>query len=637
MAGSCEPEPRGPSADPLAGLARAGRESLCPPGMSRISFGMATCGQAAGTAALRGRVAARADLRGVAAAADVGCLGACFAEPLVDVRTPDGLHYFFGNVDAAALWHVIRTARGTPSSRHLWAVLGEREPGVLRGFHDLETLEVRNPAFGQFFGPQTRRISGRCGLVGPDSLAEYVAAGGYRALARALAGLRPPDIIGMVRDAGLRGRGGAGFPAARKWETAARSADPVRAVIANADEGDPGAYMDRALLESDPHGVLEGLILASYAVGANRAYIFVRHEYPLAIQTLRRAIASAQEAGLLGSRILGSDFGLRVTLVESGGAFVCGEETAMLQVMAGRRGEPQPRPPYPAARGLAGHPTVISNVETLANVSWIVANGADAFRELGTAESAGTKIFCLAGDVRRAGFIEVPFGTGAEALIEGIGGTPGKSVKALQIGGPSGGIVPYAGMALDYETVGSAGAMMGSGGLVALGSSRCLVDMARHLVAFMGSESCGKCVICRDGLRELEAKLSLLVSGRAHAGVIEEIEDLGKVIAAAAQCGLGRSAANPVLSTLRYFRDEYEAHIRARCPALSCKALITFAVVPAGCSDCRCCFLTCPAGAVRPGAGKKRHFIDQNLCTNCWACCETCPNGCIRPVPREAP
>ncbi|MBC7343768.1 MAG: NADH-quinone oxidoreductase subunit F, partial [Clostridia bacterium] len=384
----------------LLSLAEEGREAICPP-VSRVNIGLATCGRAAGALAISQKLAARQDWEGVARVASVGCLGACYAEPLVDVRTPDGKHYFYGQVDSNSLWRIIRAAEGSPSSVYLLAVARERQTGVLRGVQDLELIRVENSGFVEFFRPQVRRVSGRCGLVDPESLAEYVATGGYFALARALFQLQPKDIIAMVAAAGLRGRGGAGFPTGKKWELVSQSSDPVRIVVANADEGDPGAYMDRALLESDPHGVLEGLILASYAVGASQAYVFVRHEYPLAVRALRQAIASARKAGLLGQHILGSDFSLEVTLVESAGAFVCGEETSMLQVMEGKRGEPYRRPPYPSTRGLWGHPTVINNVETLANIPWIVLNGAEAFREVGTEKSPGTKIFCLAGDVKR--------------------------------------------------------------------------------------------------------------------------------------------------------------------------------------------------------------------------------------------
>ncbi|MGB9783314.1 MAG: NADH-ubiquinone oxidoreductase-F iron-sulfur binding region domain-containing protein [Moorellaceae bacterium] len=614
-------------------LARKGQESLCPP-VSRIGVGLATCGRAAGALDLHAKLVARQSWRQKVHVVGVGCLGACYAEPLASVRTSEGRYYFYGfygQADSNSFWQLVRAAEGKPPSRFLLAEARERQPGVLRSIRDLEVLRVYVPDFANFFGPQVRRITGRCGLISPESLEEYVATGGYTALARALLELKPEDIIAMVTASGLRGRGGAGFPTGRKWELASQNSDTERVVIANADEGDPGAYMDRALLESDPHSVLEGLILASYAVGASRAYIFVRHEYPLAVQTLRQAIAAARDAGLLGRRILGSDFSLEVFLVESQGAFVCGEETSLLQVIEGKRGEPYRRPPYPATSGLWGHPTVVNNVETLANVPWIVRHGPEAFREVGTEKSPGTKIFCLAGDVRRTGFIEVPLGISAQTVVNGIGGASRAAVKALQIGGPSGGIVPYGDFPLDYETVASSGAIMGSGGLVVLGTNRCLVDLARHLVEFMSRESCGKCLFCRDGLVELEALLAALTTGQAeNEAILTEIEELSRAIAHLAMCGLGQTAVNPVLTTLKFFRSEYEAHVKARCPALTCRPLITFEIPSAQCRDCRCCYLVCPTGAVMRRTGKEKYLVAQDLCIKCRVCAETCPFGCIK-------
>lgn len=615
----------------LKDLAEKGRKSLCPSGASRVSIGMATCGQAAGALAISQKLVARQpEWESVFYVVNVGCMGACFAEPLVDVRTPDGKHYFFGKVNSNSLWHIIRAAEGSPPTSYILAVAKERKPGEIHGIQDLEFIKIENPGFAEFFRSQVRRISARCGLIDPRNIAEYVATGGYSALVRALFQLKPREIIEMVTDSGLRGRGGGGFPTGIKWKVAAQSQDPMRFVIANADEGDPGAYMDRALLESDPHCVLEGLIIASYAVGANQAYIFVRHEYPLAVQTLKKAIADAREAGLLGENILGTGFSLEVSLVESAGAFVCGEETSLLQVIEGKRGEPSYRPPYPAAKGLGGHPTVINNVETLANVPWIVLNGSGAFRQLGTEKSPGTKIFCLTGDVKRTGFIEVPLGISCKVLVEKIGGAAEKNIKAVQIGGPSGGIVPYGDFSIDYETVTSSGAIMGSGGLVVLGKRRCLVDLARHLVSFMADESCGKCVVCRDGLPELEARLLAVTRGEARENTLGEIEELSEAIANLALCGLGRTAINPVLTTLRYFRDEYKAHLRGECPAVSCRALINFEINLVRCKDCRCCYLVCPSSAVMRRQGKDLYVVDQKLCIKCWACYETCPFGCIR-------
>ena len=618
-------------ADTLAALADRGGASLCPPDVARIAIGTAACGQAAGAAAFARQLRAHTGLANIAAIVDVGCIGACFAEPLVDVRRPDGLHYLFGRADES-YWHVLRTAmRATPSG-YPWAVACERTPGVLRGIDDLEIVESRHSGLAQFLTSQTRRVSARCGLIDPASVAEYVAAGGYQALLRAVTTLTPADVTRAVFDAGLRGRGGAGYPTGRKWQIAAASPDPTRFVIANADEGDPGAYMNRALLESDPHGILEGLMLASYAVGARQAYIFVRHEYPWAVQVLRRAIASAYESGLLGAGILGSGFDLEVEVIESGGAFVCGEESAMLEVMSARRGEPHRRPPYPTERGLGEHPTVINNVETLANVPWILENGAEAFRGCGTEESPGTKVFCLTGDVLQTGFAEVPLGTRAEALLTGIGGSRPASVRALQIGGPSGGIVPRDDVVLAYESIAESGAMMGSGGLVALSPERCVVDLAQHLVSFSEGESCGKCVVCRDGLARLHEMLLAVTLGKGYEGILEDIEDLAKTIQALSQCGLGQNAVNPVLTTLRHFRDEYEQHVAGRCPTLVCKGLITFEIDEKCCPPrCQYCYLVCPVNAIKLDA-TGHYYVEQPLCTNCWACHEVCSHNGVRPV-----
>ncbi len=617
----------------LERLAAEGRSSLFP-NISRINVGTATCGLAAGAQYLSQNLAER-DWDNTAMVVNVGCLGACYAEPLIDVRTAEGRHYFYGRVDRSSLWSIIKTAAGEPSNKNLWAVAQERQTGVLQGIEDLELIQIENTGFKEFFQPQLRRISGRCGFLNPSSINEYAAMDGYLALEKSLFQLSPQRIIEAIETAGLRGRGGAGFLTGDKMHIAAESPDPVRFVVANADEGDPGAYMDRALLESDPHAILEGLIIAGYAIGASQGYIFIRHEYPLAIKMLRKAISSARKVGLLGENILGSGFSLEIYLVESAGAFICGEETSMLQVMENRRGDPRRRPPYPARQGLKNHPTLIDNVETLANIPWIIRNGADLFRTVGTAQSPGTKIFCLAGDVERMGFIEVPLGTGSREVVEKIGGAAGPSVKALHIGGPSGGIVAYKPFAMDYESVSEAGAIMGSGGLVALGPNRCVVDIARHMVNFMVDESCGKCLFCRDGLPELEYRLLDLCLGKAGPEAIEEIAGLSRSISDLSLCGLGQTAANPVLTSLKDFLPEYQAHIKGRCPSVNCKPLIDFEINLTSCRDCRACYLVCPSDAVKMRAGEKRYIVDQQRCIKCWACYETCPFDCIRITSEE--
>ncbi|UWG95402.1 NADH-quinone oxidoreductase subunit F [Dehalobacter sp. DCM] len=619
---------------PLPSLVEEGRLSLFPK-ISRISVGVATCGRVAGAQSIMQTLVER-DWENQARVVSVGCLGACYAEPLVDIRTSEGRHYFFGGVDRQSLWSIITTALGSPPPvKHLWAVAQERQTGVLRGIHDLELIQLEKCGFKDFFHPQVRRISGRCGLIDPQNITEYAATGGYQALAKALFELKPKNIIQMIEASGLRGRGGAGFPTGEKWYITSESPDPMRIVVANADEGDPGAYMDRALLESDPYSVLEGLVIAAYAIGASQGYIFVRHEYPLAVQTIRNAISTARKVGLLGRNIMGSSFCLEISVVESAGAFVCGEETSMLQVMENKRGEPRCRPPYPAVRGLQNHPTLINNVETLANIPWIIQNGADAYRELGTATSPGTKIFCLAGAVERMGFIEVPLGTDTHVLVEKIGGASRQSIKSLHIGGPSGGIIPYRRFNLDYESVAATGAIMGSGGLVVLDQNSCMVNMARHMINFMAQESCGKCVFCRDGLPQLESLLLELCIGSARDGILEAIEELSRAIRDSALCGLGRTAVNPVLSTIKDFFSEYEAHLRGCCPAVHCKPLIDFEILLTSCRDCKACYLVCPSGAVKIRSGRERYIVDRQLCSKCWACYETCPFDCIKITSEE--
>lgn len=618
----------------LRQLAEAGHNTLCPGNMSRVSIGAATCGRAAGAQNLLNTLSKRTDFERTAIVAETGCIGACYAEPLADVRTPEGLHYLFGKIESRSLWSIINTANNKKSHSRtgLWAIFKERQIGIFTGFEDLELLEAVNDGIGNFIGSQVRRITGNCGLINPNSIAEYIATGGYFGLARVLQQWSPAQVRAEISAAGLRGRGGGGFKTADKMEIAASSCDPVRIIIANADEGDPGAYMDRALLESDPHRVLEGIILAAYAVGAHQAHIFVRSEYPLAIARLRQAIDEAYKWGILGERVLESNFSLQIGLTQSAGAFVGGEETALLKIMQGGRGEPKKRPPYPAQQGLNAHPTVVNNVETLANITWIIANGAQAFREIGTSDSPGTKIFCLTGDIKRTGFIEVPLGITSKEIVEKIGGAASSAIKAIQIGGPSGGILPYTSFAMDYGTVASAGAMIGSGGLVILDKTRCLVDLARHLVGFMAEESCGQCLLCRDGLMELEKLLLDLTSNRGYPNIIDEIESISLSIAETSLCGLGHSSVNPMLTTLKYFPEEYSAHLEGRCPAVSCKAMINFEIIQSRCKECHCCYLVCPSGAVLIRTGKERYFVDNEKCSRCWACAETCPFGCILPT-----
>jgi len=621
----------------LARLFKEGQQHLCPDNKVRIGIGMASCGRAAGAGLRAELLEARSDLAEIALIHHVGCIGACYAEPLIDVRIPDGRHLLFGKAGTGNHWPIIRTALKQTFQHGAWLVMKERTPGMLTGFHDLEVERSIDSNLGAFFANQERKVSRHCGLIDPTSLAEYVATGGYFALVKALRQNRPADIIRAVHESGLRGRGGSGFPTGRKWSLAAAAADPVRFVIANADEGDPGAYMNRTLLESDPHLVLEGIILAAYAIGAGQAYIFVRNEYGLSIAHLQKAMSEAYRTGLLGSNILNSGFSLDVAMLRSGGAFVCGEETSLLRVMQNSRGEPVQRPPYPAQEGFYSHPTIVNNIETLANIPGIVANGADHFREVGTADSPGTKIFCLTGDVPKTGFIEVPLGTSTGTIMEGIGGALPGQIKGLQIGGPSGGLLPFTDFPLDFTTMETTGAMMGSGGLVALNQNRCLVDLTRQLTSFMAKESCGQCLFCRDGLIDLQQLLARLTTGQAHADTLQQIIDLGEAISEMSRCGLGKTSVNPLKTALKNFRDEFEMHLSGTCPALSCKDLVRYRIIEKLCTDCLACYKYCPVTAVslQPWAGPSRYVFNMDQCIHCQTCIEICPHSCIVPAPRR--
>ncbi len=486
----------------------------------------------------------------------------------------------------------------------------------------------------RFFEGQLRVVLENCGEIDPENIEEYRDRGGYEALAKAL-GMVPEAVIDEIEHSGLRGRGGAGFPTGTKWRFAARSRDPEKYVICNADEGDPGAFMDRSVLEGDPHAVLEGLSIAAYAIGAKEGFIYCRAEYPLAIRRLETAIRQAEEAGLLGDGILGSDFSFRIRLVQGAGAFVCGEETALMASIEGRRGTPRVRPPYPAQKGLWGHPTNINNVETLAAVPRILARGADWFASLGTDTSKGTKVFALAGKVKNTGLVEVPMGTTIRQLVEGPGGGMARKLvppKAVQIGGPSGGCLPETlwDTPIDYESLAETGAIMGSGGLVVMDAKTCMVDVARYFLEFTVSESCGQCTPCRVGLKRMLEVLEEITHGRGQPEHLDFLESMAETVRETSLCGLGQTAPNPVLTTLRYFREEYEEHIRDRtCRARVCVDLLEFVVDQEKCTGCGLCFKACPVGAVEWKKGEKAR-IDLAKCTKCRSCIEACDFMAIR-------
>jgi len=480
-----------------------------------------------------------------------------------------------------------------------------------------------------FYKYQQRMVFGPNRTIDPKSVEDYLAIGGYGALTKALTEMSPEQVIDEVKASGLRGRGGAGFPAGVKWGFARQSPGDTKYVVVNCDEGDPGAYMDRSLMEGNPNAVLEGLMIGAYAIGASEGYVYVRQEYPLAVENLTVAIRNAEELGLLGENILGTGFDFKITVHRGAGAFVCGEETALLMSLEGKVGEPRPRPPYPAVKGLWGKPTNINNVETWATVPLIIRDGAEAFARIGTEGSKGTKIFSLVGKITNTGLVEVPMGISLRDVIYKIGGgiPDGKRFKAVQTGGPSGGCIPEDRLDLevDFDELTKAGSMMGSGGMIVMDEDTCMVDVARYFIDFLTDESCGKCVPCREGLKQMRKILTRITQGNGVAEDIERLDELAETAREGALCALGKTGPNPFLSTYRYFKDEYEAHIHdKRCPALSCKELISYYIEPDKCKACLICLKNCPDDAIL-GAKKTIHVIDQEKCTNCGTCLEVCP------------
>ena len=545
---------------------------------------------------------------------ETGCHGFCEGGPLVIIY-PEGTFYTRVKPEDVAEIVEEHILKGRIVSRLLF-----KEPLTAEKVPSYDEIA--------FYKKQHRLVLANCGHINPDSIEEYIGADGYEGLAKAILTMTPEQVVEEMKKTGLRGRGGGGFPTGMKWMFCSKSPGPKKYVICNADEGDPGAFMDRSLLEGDPHAILEGMAICAYAIGSDEGYIYCRAEYPLAIKRLKQAIAQAEEAGLLGEKILGTDFNFTLHIKEGAGAFVCGEETALMASIEGKRGMPRPRPPFPAVKGLWDKPSNINNVETFANVPYIFRVGAEEYAKLGTEKSKGTKVFALTGKINNTGLAEVPMGITMREIIFEIGGgiMGGKKFKAVQIGGPSGGCIPeqLLDTPIDYDSLIAAGAMMGSGGLVVMDEETCMVDVAKFFLNFTQSESCGKCTPCREGTKRMLEMLTDITEGKGKEGDIEKLEKLAKSIKAGALCALGQTAPNPILSTLRYFRDEYEAHIyEKRCPAGVCTALIGYKITDK-CVGCGLCKKVCPVDAIS-GEIKGKHTIDPDKCIKCGACMEKCP------------
>ena len=550
-----------------------------------------------------------------------GCFGLCARGPIVVVRPEDT---FYAMVKPEDVDEIIE--KHLKNGEIVERLLCKDVDGTL-----VKSLDELN-----FYKKQHRIVLKNCGLIDPENIDEYLAFDGYKALEKVLTSMSQDDVIKEISDSGLRGRGGAGFPTGRKWQFAKASENEQKYVACNADEGDPGAFMDRSVLEGDPHTIVEAMAIAAYAIGANKGYVYVRAEYPIAVQRLQKAIDQAKEYGLLGENIMGTDFKFDLEIRLGAGAFVCGEETALMESVEGRRGEPRPRPPFPAVKGLFGKPTLLNNVETYANITQIILNGAAWFSSIGTEKSKGTKVFALGGNINNVGLVEVPMGITLREIVYDIGGgvPNGKEFKAAQTGGPSGGCLPaeHLDTPIDYESLSAIGSMMGSGGLIVMDDSTCMVNLARFFLDFTVDESCGKCPPCRIGTKRMLKILERLVNGKGKEGDIEKLESLAMNIKRSSLCGLGQTAPNPVLSTIKYYRDEYEAHIKEkRCPAGECKAMTKVVIDKEKCKGCSACSRKCPVNAIS-GEIKQPFEIDQDKCIKCGVCIATCPFKAISRV-----
>ena len=577
----------------------------------KIVVGEGSCGIAAGAAKVYSAIEKLIGLTGSTLTV-TGCIGMCFLEPIVDIY------------DGGELKKRLVKVRPEDADKIIAYVNGDEN-----AVNDIEISDEDK----LFLEKQTRIALRHCGIINPEIIDEYTACDGYRALEKVLKTMTPEDVIEEIKISGLAGRGGAGFPTWFKWNAARQSPGETKYLICNADEGDPGAFMDRAVIESDPHNLIEGMLIGAYAIGAKEAVVYVRAEYPLAIERLKEAIKQAEEKGFLGENIMGTGFSCKMRIKAGAGAFVCGEETALIESLQGERGMPRLKPPFPAQSGYWYKPSNINNVETFANVSWIILNGGEAFAAMGTDGSKGTKVFALTGKIKRGGLVEIPMGKTLRDVIFDIGGgiKNGKKFKAVQMGGPSGGCIPaeLLDTVIDYKALGSTGAIMGSGGMVVMDETTCMVSMAQFFLDFTAKESCGKCIHCRIGTKRMLEILNRIVKGEGREGDIELLEELCYSIKDGALCGLGQTAPNPVLTTIKYFRNEYEAHINdKKCPAKSCPDLLEYTIDADKCRGCTLCAKKCPANAIS-GEVKSAHKIDRDKCIKCGSCVSVCRFGAV--------